>query len=276
VDRLANFVNAELRRISFFLQYAGVIEEHIPTKKTQKILMDLPVDWDDKFVLINNKKPSDTTDEDYFYGQGIRDQKLPKDIQLKGKLGDRPFIFKIKYGDNRHTYYVDFEDGESFGHKKPILNISGVREILDTLGKGEQHTVKELDSVYKATFKNKDQKAKMKDDLVSKFFGDYKQLDWQIKTWYDKEKGLIRLQLFTDKATPEEYKTIFKLFTVDDPERSKFKVTDLLKNSVSNFVGNKMKDAGFDVDVSVSGVIKPESDRKGNLSGTLGFTITIK
>lgn len=276
MDKLSSFVNGELRRIAFFLQYAGVIEEHIPNAKTQKIILDLPVEWDDQFVLINNKKPSETTDDDYFYGKGVRNVRLPIDIQLKGKLGDRPFVFKIKYGDNRHYYYVDFEDGESYGHKKPILTIKGVTDLFDKLSKGEDHDDGDLDQIYAEMFKGKAKYVPIKDSLVKTFFGDYSHLNWSLLPTQDKNLGTIFLKLSATDAKPDEYKQVFKMFTEDDPERSRFKASDLLKNKVTNFIGSKIQDAGFDAEPKVSGMFKPQVDAAGNLSGKLGFTITIK
>jgi len=276
MDKLSNYVNGELRRIAFFLQNAGVIEEHIPNTKTQKIILDLPVEWDDQFVLINNKKPSETTEDDYFYGKGVRNVKLPVDIQLKGKLGDRPFVFKIKYGDNRHYYYVDFEDGENYGHKKPILTIKGVVDLFDKLSKGETHEDKDLEQLYIELFKGKAKYGPLKDSLVKTFLGDHSQLNWSLLPTQDKNLGTIFLKLSATDAKPDEYKQVFKMFTEDDPERSKFKASDLLKNKVTNFIGSKIQDAGFDAESRVSGVFRPTVDDVGNLSGKLGFTITIK
>lgn len=273
---MANYINSELKRIAFFLQYAGVIEEHIPNSKTQKILTDLPVDWDDQFVLINNKKPSETTEDDYFYGKGVRNVKLPVDIQLKGKIGERPFIFKIKYGDNRHYYYIDFEDGEAFGHKKPILTIKGVQDIITKISQGEKHEDKDLGELYTEMFKGKAKYNQVKDGIISKFFSDHAHLNWTMLPSQDKNLGVIFLKIFATDAKPEEYKQVFSMFTEDDPERSRFKASDLLKNQVTNYVGSKIQDAGFDAEPSVSGMFRPKLDDQGNLSGKLGFTITIK
>jgi len=274
--KLSKYVHKELMRIAFFLQYAGVIEDHIPNIKTQKVILGLPVDWDDQFVLINNKKPSETTEDDYFYAKGTRPQKLPIDIQLKGKLGERSLIFKIKYGDNRHFYYLDFEDGESYGHKKPIPNIQGIKDIVEKISKGEEHTEKDLDEIYKALFKGKAKYNKVKEGIISNFFRDYAQLNWTLLPIKDPNLGVIFLKFFATNANSDEYLHLFKLFTEDDPKRARFKVTDLLKNRITNYIGSLIQDAGFEAEPSVRGVMKPSIDDAGNLSGKLGFTITLK
>jgi len=276
MNKLANYVNSELRRIAFFLQNAGVIEEHVPNVKIQKIISNLPVDWDDQFILINNKKPSETTEDDYFYGKGTRPQKLPVDLQLKGKVLDRPFTFKIEYGDNRHFYYVNFEDGEGSENNKHLLSIKAVQELFDKLSKGENPEDRDIDAIFKEMFRGKAKYNPLKDNLVKKFLSDYSQLNWQLYPSLEKNLNTIFLKLYATDATPEQYKQVFKLFTEDDPERSKFKVTDLLKNEVTNYIGSMLQDAGFDAEPRVSGVFKPQVDEEGNLSGKLGFTTTIK
>jgi len=272
---LANYVNSELKRIAFFLQYAGVIEDHVPNRKDQKDLMTFPVNWDEKFVLINGKKPSETNDDDYFYGKGIRRQKLPVSLQLKGTLKDRTFVLKIVYGDNRHFYYLDFEDGASYG---PILTFKKMKSTIESISKGVEHIENDLDGLFSTLFKGKAKYNKIKDGIVSNFFGDYKNLDWQLLPRHQKNHKVIFLKFFTKKASPEEYKKIFKLFTEDDPGNYSFEVNNLLKTKVVSYVGNKIQDAGFDAEPSVSnrGIIKPKKDDEGNLSGILGFNITIK
>jgi len=274
MDRLAKYVNEELGRIAFFLLHSGVIEEHFP-RNTKKILLDLPVKWDDQFVLINGKKPNETTEDDYFFSTGAR-RKLPIDILIKGEIKDRPFTFKVVYGDNSHNYYLDFEDGISHGYKKKLRSISKIKAILEKIDSGEESLDKDQEEMYKALFKGKAKYDKIKESILSKFFGDYKHLNWKMTPMKDPNVGVIYLKLFATDAKPEEYKSAFKMMTETDPERASFKVTELLKNRIPNYIGSLIQDAGFDADPSVRGVVRPKVDEAGGLSGKLGFTITIE
>lgn len=269
------YVSDELNRISFFLRYAGVIEEHFP-RNTKNILLNLPVKWDDKYVLIHGKKPEDVTDDDYFESIGAR-KRLPIDIEIKGSVKDRPFTLKVKYGDNAHDYILEFEDGTNFGKSKKIRSMESIKEIIENIASGKEHTEKDLSEMYKAFFKGREKYNKIKDDIIGKFFGDYKQLNWVMEPKIDLQKGGdIKLRIFATEAKPEEYLNVFRMLTETDPERAKFKVTDLLQSKIPEYVGSLLKDAGFDADVSVRGVMKPTVSEDGKLSGNLGFTVTIQ
>jgi len=275
MDKLAKYVHEELNRIAFFIAYAGVIEEHFP-RNTKKILLELPIKWDDQYILIHGKKPNETTEADYFYSIGSR-KKLPIDILIKGEIKDRPFTFKIVFGDNAHRYYLDFEDGASYGHKKPIRSMGKIKDIISNIdSSGEEHDDKDMGEMYQTLFKGKAKYDKLKDNILAKFFGEYKHLNWKMTPMKDPNVGVIYLKLFATDSTSEEYKKVFQMLTETDPERARFKVTDLLKNKIPNYVGSFIQDAGFEADPSVKGVMRPKLDEEGNLSGKLGFTITLE
>ena len=275
MDKLANYVNDELRRVAFFLQYAGEIEKYFP-RMTKNILLNLPVKWKESSILIHGKRPEQTTEDDYFYSLGAK-RKLPIDILIQGEIKDRSFTFKIVYGDNSHNYYLDFEDGDSYGHKKTIRNMKRIKDIFDKIESGEEHQDKDLEEVFVSLFKGKKKYNQLKEGILDTFFKDYKHLNWVMVPRRDKQKGgVLKIPLFATNASPKEYEQVFKMFTETDPERATFKVTDLLKNKITNYVDSVIKDAGFDVELSIKGIMKPKVDEEGNLSGKLGFTITIE
>lgn len=275
MNKLAQHILDELSRISFFLRNANVIEDYF-AKTTRSILLGLPVKWDDKHVLIHGKKPEDATEDDYFESIGAR-KKLPIDIEIKGTVSDRPFTLKIKYGDNAHDYILEFDDGSTFGKNKKIRSMESIKEIIENIASGKDHTEKDLSELYKTFFKGISKYDKIKKDIISKFFGDYTDLNWVMKPFIDLQKGGdIKLRIYTTEAEPEEYSDVFKMMTETDPSRSSFKVTNLLQSKIPEYLGSLFKDAGYDVDVSVRGVMKPTVSEEGKLSGNLGFTVTIK
>jgi len=281
MNKLAQHIDDELRRIAFFLQYAGVIEDHFPKGKNKTLLLNLPVVWDDQHVLINGKKPSEVNDDDYIETIGLG-QRLPVSLELKGKVKNAKddkhddFTLKIVFGDREHQYSLEFEDGTSYGTKKKIRSMQAIADIINKKSEGETHEDKDIENMYQALFNRKSKYNALKDEIISKFFGDYKDLGWNAFVQKQSERGQVLFQIYTENANPQEYKKVFSLFTQDDPERATFKLTDLLKSEITNYVGNKIQDAGFDAEPSIRGVMKPKVDGEGNLSGKLGFTITIK
>jgi len=276
MDKLARYIDDELRRIAFFLQYANVIEEHFP-RNTKKILMDLPVKWDENFVLINGKKPNEVTEDDYIESIGAR-AKLPKELLIKGEIKERPFTFKVKYGDNSHNYYIDFEDGASIGSKTQIRSLSKIKDYLEKIDAGEEHSDKDLSKLYEDIFKGKAKYNKLKDGIISKFFNDYSHLNWRMVPRKDKQRGeVIKVPLYATDANPEEYSQVFKMMAESNPARARHQLTDLMKLKIPAYVGNFLEDAGYKEDISIKGLMKPTiDDEDESLSGKLGFTITIE
>lgn len=275
MNKFAEYVRDELNRISFFLRYAGVLEDHFP-KRVKDTLLSLPVTWDDNYVLINGKKAEEATEQDYFYSSKT-EKKLPKNISIKGKVKDRPFTLKIDYGDFYHLYYLDFEDGTSLGKKKKIRSMDSLKKILENINEGKENVEKDLSEVYSSLFKGKENTNKFKDQIISKFFSEYTDLKWEAESKIDLQKGGdIKVKIFTKEANPEQYKQVFKMLTETDPERAKFKVTELLQSKIPNYVSSLLEDNGYkDSEVSIKGVIRPSVSENGGLSGNLGFTVTI-
>jgi len=284
MDKLAKYVYGELQKISFFLQYSGVIEDHLPRNIT-KILLNLPVDWDQQHVLINDKPLAQVEKEEkekpgthYFERAGVG-QKLPYKIEIKGKLikketnKSETFKWLAQFGDKEHFYSLEFENGKTFGIQKKIRNMAKIKQIIEAEIEGDHSEGEDLTEIYTQLFKNY---SSLKNKIVSQFFGDFKSLDWQAKPRFDKEKNVIRLKIFAKDTTPEEYRNVFSILTSDDMGRAVHKASTKLKDVV-RFVISEARSVGFNPDdyVFKVGITRPLL-KKDTPSNEVGFSLSIQ
>ena len=279
MNKIAEYVNNELNRIAFFIHNADVLEKHLPSR-TNKALLNLPVTWDKHHILINNKKEEDVTEDDYIERIGLN-QRVPISVQLKGTINsphskDDSFTLKIVFQDREYNYSLEFKDGTTYGKTKNITSLKTIAKIINERAEhGSSSEERDIREVYKKLFSG-NAKNTIREDILSKFLPQYKDLNWKSAIKLVKERGLIRLQIYTLEEDPKKYKEVFSLFTKDDPERARFKLTDLLKKDISAYLSSYIQDNGFPEEAHILGIFKPNIDEEGNPFGKLGFTITIR
>lgn len=162
---IANLVRKELKKLAFFVQYSGMLEEL--TVRLKNKLEDLPVEWTDSPRFEGSWIPKWDVDQKETWSEAF----------LKGELLDHPVELIIKRDDDRYEYSFIYK-----GKKYKTNNLTKLQNSVRSIADGKKPLQEKLSDTYKMLSNKKEE---ISTYIKTYYLKDLSSKNWQMKLTKD-------------------------------------------------------------------------------------------